>query len=155
MAFENNAGIGVHNHSGVRDTGNSVGVERSTDSIHQLSVDISAKQLQDAYVPPFVIPKGAHFLRALVNGDEAFAGVTDITVGEKGGEATNGIGLVAADLAVGVREPATGPTGTWAFGSATGTTDAKEVNVIFTGTPTAGKGTLVLEYIYKVRTVGT
>ena len=155
MAFENNAGIGVHNHYGVRGGGNWVGVERSTGGIHQGSGDVSAKQLQDAYVPPFVIPKGAHFLRALVNVDEAFAGVTDITVGEKGGEATNGIGLVAADLAVGVREPATGPTGTWAFGSATGTTDAKEVNVIFTGTPTAGKGTLVLEYIYKVRTVGT
>lgn len=155
MAFENTAGISVHNHYGVRDTGNTIGVEQSNDSIHQLSVDISAKQLEDAFLPPFVLPKGAHFLRAWVNIDEAFAGVTDITVGEKGAETTNGVGLVAADLTVGVREPATGPTGTWAFGSATGTTDAKTVGIVHTGTPTAGKGTLVLEYIYKVRTVGT
>lgn len=151
MAYENKAGIKVHNHYGPRDTGGSVGVERSTDSVHQLSLYMTAQSLKDGFVPPVSIPKGVLFLRAVMHVDEAFTGVTQIDVGEVGKEDTNGIPLVVADLSAGTRVP-TGPSvGTWKTDSSTGTTAAAFVGIDVTGTPTAGRGTLVLEFINKAR----
>lgn len=154
MAFENSAGINVYNHYGVRDTGGTVGVEHSKDSVHQLSLEITADSVNDGFLPPVVIPAKAHFLRAYITIDQAFVGLTAVNVGEKGAETTNGIPLVVADLAVGARVPAGPAVGTWAFNSSTGTTAAKAVGITKTGTATAGQGTLVLEFVYKAREVG-
>lgn len=152
MGYENSAGLKVHNHYGPRGTGGSLGVERSTDSKHELSFYMTAKMLNDGFVPPVVVPKGARMLGYRVHVDEAFVGVTAITVGEAEAESTNGIPLVAGDInATGSRIP-TGPaTGTWATNSANGTTAAKKIGFTKTGTATAGRGTLIIEYVYKAR----
>ena len=152
MGFENSAGIDVYNHYGPRDTGGSVGVEHSKDSIHQLSIYLTADSVNDGFVPPVVVPKGAHFFRAWLTVDEAFTGVTAITVGEKGDESTNGFPLVAADInAEGSRKPAGPATGTWLETSTTGVTADKFVGITKTGTATAGRGTLTLEFVSKLR----
>lgn len=152
MAYEDSAGLNVHNHYGPRNTGGSVGVERSTDSKHELSLYFTKSSLNDGFLPPVVVPKGAKILSFRMHVDEAFTGVTAITVGEKGAESTNGVPLVAGDInAIGSRTP-TGPaTGTWASGAANGTTADKEVGFTKTGTATAGRGTLIIEYVYKAR----
>ena len=57
MPFENSAGIGVNNFYGARDTGGTVGVEQSTDSVHQLSIAMTGESLQSSFLPPFVVPR--------------------------------------------------------------------------------------------------
>ena len=152
MAFENSAGINVHNHYGPRDTGNSVGVERSTDSIHQLSVDISVEQLLDPYVPPVVLQQGVRVLRALVHVDEGFAGLTDVSVGKEGDETNNGITILGTQITQpGTYDITSVPNGEWAVSSPRGLTTSQKVGVVHTGTPTAGKGTILVEYVYKNR----
>ncbi len=152
MGYENSAGISVSNQYGPRDTGGSVGVEHSSDSVHKLSFYLTADSLNDGFVPPVVVPKGAHFIGAWITVDEAFTGVTAITVGEKGAEATNGFPLVAADInAEGSRTPAGPATGTWLPASTTGVTADKFVGITKTGTATAGRGTLTLEFVSKLR----
>lgn len=155
MAYENSAGIDVFNHYGPRDTGNTVGVERSTDSIHQLSLELTGESVNSGFLPPFVIPVGAHFLRYILHVDEVFTGGGSVTVGQKGAEATNGIPLSAANLGTVATLVLDTATGTWATDSATGVTTAAEVGVAVTGTITEGVGqaTLIAEYVYKNRTV--
>lgn len=159
MAFENSAGIAVNNQYGPRNTGFSIGVEQSTDSIHQLSIAITGESLNSSFLPPVVVPKGAHFLRAVLRVDEAFVvtGTNPTVIFGGTAPATNGIVLTKAELeAVGTKIPASTGTGTWAVASATGTTAAEKVTKTLGGTTpavssTVGKGTLILEFINKTK----
>ena len=160
MAYENTAGLGVFNQYGPRDTGGSVGVEHSKDSVHQLSLNLTGASLNSGFLPPVVVPKGARFLRAILRVDEAFV-VTGtsptVRVGSAGSIATNGIVLTEAELeAVGTKAPASAGAGTWSTSSATGLTAAAKVAIDFGGTSpavasTSGKATLLLEFINKTK----
>lgn len=159
MAFENSAGIGVNNFYGARNTGGSVGVEQSSDSVHQLSIAFTGDSLQSSYLPPVVVPKGSKFLRAVLRVDEAFVvtGTSPTLLFGGTAPATNGIVLTEAELeAVGTKTPASTGTGTWAQNSATGTTAAEKVTKALGGTSPvvaagSGKATLILEFINKTK----
>lgn len=161
MAFENSAGIGVSNFYGPRDAGGSVGEEQTSDSIHQLSLELTDSTIANIGTlgPKFKIPSGAHFLRAFLHVDEAFT-MTGTTPGVVIGgtvPGTNGFALTAAELAaLGTKIPASTGNGTWAANSATGTTATESVTTALTGTtpavtPGAGRATFVVEYLYKNR----
>ena len=160
MPYSSGSGLNVNNQYGQRDTGGSVGVENSSDSLFQLSINITGDSLNTAFLPPVVVPKGAHFLRAVLRVDEAFAltGTTPaVSFGSLATEATNGISLSKAELeAIGTKIPASTGAGTWAVASATGLAAAAKVGKVLTGTTPAvtagiGRGTLVLEFINKTK----
>ena len=159
MPFENSAGIGVNNFYGARDTGGTVGVEQSTDSVHQLSIAMTGESLQSSFLSPFVVPKGAKFLRAVLRVDEAFTltGTSPTVIFGGTVPATNGFVLTQAELAtVGTKTPASTGTGTWAQASTTGTTAAERVTRALGGTSPvvasgSGKGTLILEFVNKTK----
>ena len=149
MAYEGNSGIQVANHYGARNTGASVGIETSKDAFHSLNFELTGNGLADKFLPPFVVPKGASIQRALLVVDTAFAGVTSLSIGEGKAEATNGITLLAADLAVGTRDVTDKLKGTWAAKAAT--TKGASTGLVVAGTPDpkVGRATVVIEYIYK------
>ncbi len=160
MPYQNSAGLGVNNFYGARDTGTTVGVEQSSDSIHQLSIAFTGTSLQDSYLPPLFVPKGAKFMRAILRVDEAFVvtGTTPTLIfGAAGTEATNGFILSEAELeTIGTKTPASTGTGTWAQASTTGTTVAAKVGKTLGGTTPVittgvGRATLILEFINKTK----
>lgn len=159
MAFKNNAGIGVFQNYGARATGNAAGLEKGEGSTFLLSISLTGTMLNDGFIPPVVVPKGAQFKSAQLRVDEAFVlgGTTPtVRIGANGTVATNGIVLTEAELEnVGTKVPASTGAGTWAFNSTTGTTAAAKVAFDMGGTtPTstgAGKATLVLEYFNKAK----
>ena len=159
MPFQNQAGLNVNNYYGPRDTGGSVGVERSHDSTQQLSIAFTGDSLNSSFLPPVIYPKGAKFLRAILRVDEAFTlGGTSPTVIFGGtAPATDGIVLTQAELAaVGSKTPASTGTGTWAVASATGPLTAQKIAKALGGTsPTVtagvGKATLVIEFLNKTK----
>ena len=120
MAHENKTGLGgVHNHYGPRSTGTSVGVETSGGSGNSLSLYFTKETLEDKFIPPVVIPKGARFTGGTLTVDEAFAGLTSLTFGEAGEEATNGVKLEGTALEeVGTFELDAEAVGEFAFDSA-------------------------------------
>ena len=160
MAYENTAGLGVSNQYGARDVGTSVGVETGQDSSHHLSISFTGASLQDAFLPPFYVPKGALFKRAVLRVDEAFV-VTGtnptLIFGASGTEATNGFVITEAELeTIGTKTPASTGTGTWAQASTTGTTVAAKVGKTLGGTTPVittgvGKATLILEFFNKTK----
>jgi hypothetical protein len=159
MTFKNQAGIGVSQNYGPRNTGSAVGLEDSDGSIFRLSVNLTGNTLNDLFLPPVVIPKGAKFRKYELRVDEAFAlGGTSPTVqiGAFGAPGTNGVVITQAELqAVGTKELSTAGAGTWAQNSTTGTTAAAKVAVALGGTSptatTAGKAILVLEFFSKAK----
>jgi hypothetical protein len=159
MPFENTAGLNVSNFYGARETGGSVGVDRSQDSIQQLSIAFTGASINSAFLPPVVIPRGAQFKRAILRVDEAFSitGTSPTVIFGGTAPATNGIVLTEAELeAIGTKTPASTGTGTWAQASATGTTAAERVTRTLGGTtpvvsPTVGKATLILEFVNKTK----
>lgn len=159
MPFENSAGIGVSNFYGKRDTGGSIGLEQSTDSNQRLSISFTGDTLNNSFLPPIYMPKGAHFIRALLRVDEAFTlGGTSPTVIFGGtAPATDGIVLTQAELqAVGTKVPASTGTGTWSVSSATGPLTTQKVTRALGGTsPTVtagvGKATLIIVYENKTK----
>lgn len=155
MAYENTAGIGVNNHYGVRTTGNAVGVETSDNSVHLLTIQFTGESLNETFLPPVFVPKGALFRRYILRVDEAFAVSAAGTVTFGGTvPGTNGVVLTEAELeAVGTKAPASTGAGTWAVGSATGTTAAQKIAKAISGTVTAtqGKATLICEYVNKTK----
>lgn len=162
MSFENSSGRNVHTQYGTRDTGTSVGIEPGHDSIHQLSIEFTGASLADTFLPPVVIPAGAHFLRYIVRIDEAFVvtGTTPTLIFGGTAPATNGVTISETELeTVGTHILAAQGQGTWATNSANGTTAAEKVTKTIggTGSPaiaaTQGQGTLIAEYVYKNRTV--
>lgn len=159
MAFENSSGIGVFNQYGARDTGGTVGVETDKDSVHTMGVAFTSRSLNENFMSPFVLPRGAKVLRYLLRVDEAFTmtGTTPTLIIGGTVPATNGVVLTAAELAaVGTKSPASTGTGTWALASATGTTAAERVTKALGGTTPAvtvgaGKAELMVEYIFKTK----
>lgn len=160
MGYENSAGLGVFNQYGRRDTGGSVGVERSDDSIHVMSINITGAMLNGTFIPPVVMPKGALVKSYRLRVDEAFVlGGTTPTVrfGSSGSVATNGVVLTEAEMEnIGTKVPASAGAGTWSTTSSTGLTAAAEVAFDMGGTnptssSTAGKATLMIEYVYKTK----
>lgn len=119
MATESKTGLGVAQHYGPRNTGASVGYEKTVDSKHRLSFELTGFGLQNKFLPPIVIPKGATILSARVYVDEAFGAGVGVTIGQGNAEATNGIALAAADLALGGRDVTSKLAGTWVPTSAT------------------------------------
>lgn len=159
MGFENSAGLNVNNFYGKRDTGGSVGVEQSDDSVHQLSISFTGASLASSYLPPVYVPKGALFKRAILRVDEAFVvtGTSPTLIFGGTAPATNGIVLTEAELEnVGTKTPASTGAGTWAQGSSTGTTASERVTKALGGTSpviaaTSGKATLILEFFFKTK----
>lgn len=155
MAYENTAGLGVTNQYGVRNTGGSVGVERSTNSIQTMSINLTGEMLNSGYVAPTYVPKGAKVVKAILRVDEVFVVSAAGTVAVGGtAPGTNGIVLTEAQLeAVGTKDVSAVGIGTWATASATGTTASQKVATAITGTvgATSGKATLVVEYFYKTK----
>lgn len=155
MPFLNQAGLGVFNNYGNRDTGGSVGVEKSYDSSQQLSISFTGDSINSGFLPPVNYPKGAKFLRAVLRVDEAFniTGTTPTVIFGGTAPATNGIVLTEAELEIiGTKTPASTGTGTWAVGSTVGPAAAERITRALGGTtpvvtPGVGKATLVIEYI--------
>lgn len=160
MPFEANNGLGgVSNFYGPRETGGSIGSEETETSVRNYSIAFTGESLNSTYLPPVVLPRGSKFLRATLRVDEAFSlgGTTPTVIFGGTSPATNGIVLSQAELqAVGTKTPTSTGTGTWAVGSATGTTAAERVTRALGGTSptvsrTAGKATLVVEFINKTK----
>lgn len=157
MPFEANSGIQVANHYGPRDTGGSVGVERTTKSLNILSVEVTGRSLREDFVSAFVVPKQAKMLRAWLTVDQAFpAGFTSFAIGEGDAPATNGVVVVrATDLAaVGVVDISADLTGTWAVADGNETTRASRIGIEVTGGTAIsdeGVATITIEYLYKTR----
>lgn len=151
MAYENSAGLNVHNHYGPRVSGGSAGVERTTDSLNTLSVQLSGASLNQGFISTLTVPEKAKFLRAYLTVDEPITGATTVDIGEGDDPAVNGIRLTAANLGtVGVVDVTEGLRGTWDPDSAT--TRASKIGVAFAGTPAEGGSvSLVVEYIFKTR----
>lgn len=160
MAYKNEAGLGVHNQYGARDTGGAIGVETSDNSTHVLNINITGAMLNGTFVPKVVVPKGALIKGYKLRVDEAFVVTgTSPTVrfGSSGSVATNGVVLTEAELeAVGTKTPASTGAGTWATNSATGLTAAAAVAFDLGGTSpavdaTVGKATLSIEFYNKTK----
>lgn len=159
MPYENTAGLNVSNQYGQRFSGNSVGVERTSNSVEVLSVNFTGTSLNEAFLPPVYVPRGAHVLRYVLRVDEAFVlgGTTPVVNIGGTAPATNGVALTQAELqAVGTKIPASTGAGTWSVTSATGTTASERVAKSLTGTtPTVqagvGKATLSVEYIFDTK----
>lgn len=150
MGYENTAGLNVNNQYGQRVTGNAIGLEKSVDSIHELCVNITGQSLNEAFLPPVVIPKGALFLRYRLRVDEAFSVSTGPLVIGGTAPGTNGISITKTELEnIGTKTPASAGTGTWATSSSTGTTAAEKVTKSLTGTAVAtqGRATLIAEFV--------
>ena len=83
--------------------------------------------------------------------DEAFSGLTSINIGQGGAEGTNGLVLLAADLAVGGKEVTSKLAGTWVAGVPQ--TQASNIKFTKVGTvvPTQGRASVVVKYFYKRR----
>lgn len=151
MAYEGNTGLQVASQYGARNTGASVGVETTKMAIQTLSIELTGSGLADKFLPPLVVPKNATFKRAVLTVNEAFSGVTAVSVGEGNDEDTNGITLAAADLAVGTRDVTSKLTGTWAATSAVAKPSRVGMAVTGTPDPKVGRASIVIEYFYKTR----
>ena len=151
MAFESRTGLGTVSQYGPRETGATAGVERSTDSHHQLSFELTTSGLIDKYLPPYVMPKGAKITKATISVDAVPTGVTALSVGEGNAAATNGLSLVTGDLALGTRDVTAKLTGTWAANAQL--TKASQLQLLVTGTPTPqnARVSIVIDYLYKRR----
>lgn len=155
MAYENSAGIGVVNQYGPRETGGTVGVERSQQSTSVYSFALTGEMLNSAYAPPVYIPKGALLKKAILHVDEVFVVSAAGTVAIGGtAPGTNGVVLTEAKLeALGTSDVSSLAIGTWATASTTGTSASQKVAKAITGTvgATSGKATLSLEFYYKTK----
>ena len=151
MAFEGNTGLQVATQYGVRGTGVSVGVEHSENSKHQLSFELTGRGIREGFLPPLVVPKGAVFLKASVYVDEAFVGLTSMNLGEGNAAGTNGLVLLATDLAAGGRDLTAKLAGTWVAGVAQAKASRIGMTSVGTVDPTKGRASIVLEYVYKRR----
>jgi hypothetical protein len=159
MTYENKTGTGVYASYGKRDTGGSVGSERTIGSTRDYSIAITGASVNSGFLPPIVVPKGSKFVKALLRVDEAFnlTGTTPTVIFGGTAPATNGIILSEAELeAIGTKVPASTGTGTWAVASATGTTAAEKIAKTIGGTTpvvdaTVGKATLILTFVNKTK----
>lgn len=149
---------GVSAQFGARTTGGAMG-HTSDDVIQYISIDFTPESLNSTYVPPYVVPKGAKILRYILRVDEVFTmtGTSPTVIFGGTAPATDGVVLTATELAsVGSKIPTSTGTGTWATSSATGPLTAQKLAKALGGTTpavtgTAGKATLIVEYLYKTK----
>lgn len=159
MAFENSTGLNVYSSYGKRNTGGTVGVEQSNDSIQQLSIAFTGESLNSNFFSPYNLPKGASIKRYILRVDEAFSltGTSPTVIFGGAAPGTNGVVLTQAELqAIGTKTPASTGTGTWSTSSATGTTASERVSKTLGGTTpvvsaTQGKATLLVEFVNKTK----
>lgn len=159
MSFENLTGLGVYSSYGKRDTGGTVGVETGDGSTRDYSIAFTGASINSGFLPPVSLPKGTKFVKAVLRVDEAFSitGTSPTVIFGGTAPATNGIVLTEAELeAVGTKTPASTGTGTWAVGSATGTSAAEKITKTLGGTTpvvaaTQGKATLILTFVNKTK----
>lgn len=152
MATESKTGLGVAQNYGPRNTGSTAGWEQTKDSTHRLTFEITSNGIANGnFLPPVVMPKGATVYRAMVYVDKAFTGLTSISIGRGNAAATDGITLLAADLAAGGRDVTSKLTGQWAAGAVT--TTANRIGATTAGTVTNkdGRASIVLDVHYKRR----
>lgn len=159
MSYENSSGRGVFTQYGTRNTGVTIGTDHSRNAEHELTVELTAQELVAGgagFLPPFVLPKGARFIRGSLSIHSPITITGTLTIGGTV-PGTNGVPITAANLANAantVIDLSAALTGTWATNSAVGTTAAEEVT--YTGPTTVtkndGKATLTLKYLYKQRT---
>lgn len=158
MAYLNQAGLGVSNQYGTRDTGVSIGTDHTRNAKHELNVEFTAQEMAQGgnfFLPPYVIPKGARFVSAYLTVHTPITVSASVSLGGTA-PATNGITLTAGQLGAAadtIADVSSALTGTWATASALGTTADEKVTYLGGGTITrnTGKVTLVLTYIYKNR----
>lgn len=155
MAYLNQAGLGVYNQYGQRDTGGSVGVERSQQSTQVYSFNLTGEMLNSGFIPPVYVPKGALLKSATLHVDEVFVVSAAGTVAIGGtAPGTNGVVLTEAKLeALGTSDVSSLAIGTWATTSTTGTSASQRVAQAITGTvgATSGKATLSVEFYFKTK----
>ncbi len=154
MSYESNTGLGVTNHYGPRQTGNTTGVVGTEGREVELSIDINPDVVTNGgpLLVDFKIPKGAVINAAYVDITEAFVlGGTapTILVGTDASEVTNGLVVSEAQAeAVGTYNVTSTLVGTWdaEVPLAAQTT----VGVVLGGTsPTVtsvGKGKVLIKY---------
>ena len=156
MSFENAAGLGVRNHYGERKIVDKFGGQVSTSlNVKEVEWVFSYDDLPSAVSGGYMeayIPKGAVILSAKMVALVAFAGGTSYDIGleQNGGTAIDADGLfdgvAVANLNV-VNEWADSGGHTGALvGSTVGLTHDGFLLVVATGTFTAGKAKLVVEY---------
>lgn len=156
MGYEASTGINVSNHYGQRLTGNAIGAEHVYGSEQVLKIQFTGTSLNETFLPPVVLPRGAQVKAYRLRVDEAFSitGTSPTVIFGGTAPATNGVVLTEAELeAVGTKTPASAGTGTWSTTSATGTTAAEKVAKALGGTtpvvaPGVGKATLIVEYTF-------
>lgn len=155
MAYLNQAGLGVYNQYGQRETGGSVGVERSQQSTRVYSFNLTGEMLNSGFIPPVYVPKGALLKKAILHVDEVFVVSAAGTVAIGGtAPGTNGVVLTEAKLeALGTSDVSSLAIGTWATASTTGTSASQRVAQAITGTvgATSGKATLSVEFYFKTK----
>lgn len=153
MAYENSAGLNVYNQYGSRQTGGTLGTEKSIDSVRTVVMDLTGEMLNSGYTPVMYMPKGAKVIKAILRVDDVFVVSAAGTVAIGGtAPGTDGVVLTEAKLeALGTSDVSTLAVGTWATASATGPLTSQKVTKLITGTvgATSGKGTLVVEYFFK------
>lgn len=162
MTYENKTGLGIFTQYGTRSTGNSVGTDNTPGATSELNLEVSGNSLQSLFLPPYTVPKGAKFVRATLVVHEAFTLTGTTPTLQIGGTApgTNGLTLSAAQLgAVASVDVSSALAGTWATASTTGATASEKVTLALGGTTPAvtagvGKASIVMQYIYKNRTLG-
>lgn len=155
MAYKNEAGLGVYNQYGSRESGGSIGI--NGDEYSRIDIEFTGESLASGFLPPVVVPQGALFRSAVLRVNEAFVitGTSPTVIFGGTAPATNGIILTEAELeAVGTKAPASTGTGTWAQASATGTTASEKITKALGGTTpvvsaTVGKAVLSLTFVYE------
>lgn len=91
----------VHNHFGVRDTGETIGVNKVEGVKEELMFNLTAELINGGALKPFVLPGGAVITAVYLDVEEAFVltGTTpSVKIGTAGSEATNGFSISEAQI---------------------------------------------------------
>lgn len=151
MSYESSTGLGVATQYGVRNTGGSNGLEQSSNAVQKMSFNLTGEMLNSTFNPPVYMPKGAKVQRCTLRVDEVFVISAAGTVAVGGtAPGTDGVVLTEAKLeALGTSDVSSLAVGTWATSSTTGPLTTQKVTKAVTGTAgaTAGKATLIVEYL--------
>jgi hypothetical protein len=153
MSYESNTGLGVNNHYGPRELGNSAGIVGTQGREVELSIDLNEDVVSNGspLLVDFTIPAGSIIENVYLEVTEAFdlGGTTPaIEVGTDTSEATNGFTIDEADAELaGVYDLTAALSGTWAAPLAADTV----IGVALSGTtPTivadTGKAKVIIKY---------
>jgi len=149
--FENSAGLGVNNHYGARESGQTAGHIKTEGVKSQMSIQVDAPDIDVALFSSPVLPADCLPVAVYFKVTEAFAlgGTTPtILIGTDSSEVTNGCVVSEAQAeAVGVYDISGTLTGTWAANLVAET----DIAIVLGGTtPTktaAGKAEVIIEYV--------